>query len=309
MKRENIQKPRDRFEVHLTIREFSIPQGEEWTPRAAGWSVIQVRRGTGYYLLPQQNRELEPGAVLLTAGHSQGSLRASQLGELVLNSFSVLPTRLAGLITLSEQNFLEQAAGKKDSALKFFPPDSPQAARMNELCVSSERGGLLFRLDLFRLFIELFGRELEAPAATAGVSDAKRRLQVFLEEIPSSELLEMNFNELAQMTRCTSRHLSRIFHELVGMSFRERRADLRLSKARELLANSNSKVVDVALESGYKSLSLFNLMFARRFGTSPGKWRQKFTNCPKEPGYKKPKRLLEMGVGRFQTEPPARLSI
>jgi AraC-like DNA-binding protein len=29
----------------------------------------------------------------------------------------------------------------------------------------------------------------------------------------------------------------------------------------------------VALESGYQSLSLFNLMFKRRFGTTPAKWR------------------------------------
>ncbi|HWF19415.1 MAG TPA: helix-turn-helix transcriptional regulator [Verrucomicrobiae bacterium] len=75
-------------------------------------------------------------------------------------------------------------------------------------------------------------------------------------------------------THCTARHLSRIFHELAGMSFRDKRAELRLARARELLATTNSKVVDVALESGYKSLSLFNLMFARRFGMSPGKWRK-----------------------------------
>src|SRR5271168_536487 len=110
MNSENTQKPGGRYEMHLTIREFCIPQSEEWTPRAAGWSVIQIRRGTGYYLQPQRNRELEAGAVLLTAGGAQGSLRASQLGELCLNSFSVMPTRLAGLITLSEQNSLELAA-------------------------------------------------------------------------------------------------------------------------------------------------------------------------------------------------------
>jgi len=48
-----------------------------------------------------------------------------------------------------------------------------------------------------------------------------------------------------------------------------------MARARELLATSNSKVVEVALESGYKSLSMFNLVFTRRFGTSPGRWRQK----------------------------------
>src|SRR5205085_1049955 len=101
-----------------------------------------------------------------------------------------------------------------------------------------------------------------------------------LDKTPSSELLEMSFNELAQMTRCTSRHLSRIFQEIVGQSFRDKRAEIRLARARELLATSDSKVVDVALESGYKSLSLFNLMFSRRFGTSPGKWREKHSRRP-----------------------------
>ena len=47
-------------------------------------------------------------------------------------------------------------------------------------------------------------------------------------------------------------------------------------RARELLATTKSKVVDVALESGYQSLSLFNFMFNRRFGMSPGRWRQTF---------------------------------
>jgi AraC-like DNA-binding protein len=69
--------------------------------------------------------------------------------------------------------------------------------------------------------------------------------------------------------------LSRTFHELVGTSFSNQRVEIRMARARELLATSNSKVVEVALESGYKSLSMFNLVFTRRFGTSPGRWRQR----------------------------------
>lgn len=62
--------------------------------------------------------------------------------------------------------------------------------------------------------------------------------------------------------------------EVVGVSFRDKQTELRLSRARELLATTKGKIVDVALESGYQSLSLFNLMFSRRFGMSPGRWRQ-----------------------------------
>ena len=81
-------------------------------------------------------------------------------------------------------------------------------------------------------------------------------------------------SDLAQMARCTTRHLNRIFNDVVGMSFREKNTELRLARACELLATTQAKVVDVALESGYQSLSLFNSMFTRRFGVSPGKWRE-----------------------------------
>ena len=88
-------------------------------------------------------------------------------------------------------------------------------------------------------------------------------------------LLEISFDKLAQMTCCTPRHLSRIFQDVVGMSFSDKRAEIRLARAREVLATGESKVVEVAMESGYKSLSSFNLMFTRRFGISPGRWRKK----------------------------------
>jgi AraC-like DNA-binding protein len=259
------------------VREFSIQPKAEWVPRLAGWSLLQVNRGTGYFLQPELNRELEPGTVILLAGDVLGSLRASQLGELSFFLFNVMPRRLIGLMNLGEQNVFELAAARKESALQIFPPQSPVALKMTELCANQKRETLLFRLKLLQLFVEAFGNELEQIKSSAHeeTGDARKRLQTFLKQTPPSELLEMNFDELARLTHCTVRHLSRIFQQEVGMSFREKRAELRLARARELLATINSKVVDVALESGYKSLSLFNLMFSRRFGTSPGKWRRK----------------------------------
>jgi AraC-like DNA-binding protein len=216
------------------------------------------------------NRELETGALLVAATSAPGSIRASQLGGMALYSFKVIPSRLTGLITLGEQHFFETA----DRGPRLFSSRHPAAMRMGELCTKRGRGGLLFRLQLLEVFAELFGDEAEQDPPVEQSTDARKRLQDFLEQTPSSELLEMSFSELARKTRCTSRHLSRIFHELTGISFRDKRAELRLARARELLATTDCKVVDVAMESGYKSLSLFNLMFARHFGMSPGRWRK-----------------------------------
>jgi AraC-like DNA-binding protein len=260
------------YEGHLAIREFSIPAGGEWSAPLTEWSVIRVG-GAGYYLQPQVNQELEAGSVILIPGGVKGSIRASLLGALSAHAFSVTPARLTGLITLIEQRQLEMAASRQENAVQIFSGTSPAAAKMKELQAGKKRDGLLFRLKLLEFFVELAGPELAQTAPEGETSDAKTRLQLFLQETPSSELVEMNFNELAQRAHCTSRHLGRIFQELVGMSFRDKRAEIRLERARELLATTDCKIVDVAMESGFKSLSLFNLMFARRFGISPGRWR------------------------------------
>lgn len=270
-----MKKQERNYELHLALREVIVPPGGEWAPHSPGWLMAQVTNGTGYCLQPQSSQELEPGAVILAAGHGPGRIRASQLSGLALTLFSVIPARLTGLITLGEQDFLARAATRPELSLRVLPPRDTAAVKMGKLCAAGNSRGLMFRLNLLQLFVEAFGHELQQAACEWDTNDARERLRALLEQTPSAELMEMSFDELARNTHCTPRHLSRIFHDLVGTSFRDKRAELRLTRARDLLATSRSKVVEVALESGYKSLSLFNLMFTRRFGTSPGRWRQR----------------------------------
>ncbi len=274
-----MKKSEFKYQPNLAIREFAIPSGGEWVPQSNGWSLLHVRQGAGYCLQPGSNLELVAGSLLMGfMGHLQGGIRASQLGELSLCSFNIIPERLTGLTTLGEQQFLKLPPAN-ESLLKILPPDSPAALKTGALFAGKNRSGLLTRLKLLQIFAEFFlvdePGQPESTELNGDGSNALKRLQEFLKELPASELLEMNINELAQRTHCTARHLSRIFCKLVGKSFTEKRAELRLEKARELLAASNSKVVQVALDSGYNSLSQFNLMFARRYGISPGKWRRK----------------------------------
>jgi AraC-like DNA-binding protein len=264
------------YEPHLAIKKFSILPGKEWSPRSCEWSLIQVESGAGYWLRAQSFAELEKGTALLVSGDGQGRIRASQLNSMSLYSSNVMPDRLTGLITRSEQGFLKQAVSQTGLAFQVFPPRHPIALKMTEICANCNQRGLLFRLALLQLFVEIFDKQLDQAVPVPENGDARERLHTFLMETPSDTLLEMDSNKLAQIIHCTPRHFSRIFFELTGMSFYDRRAEIRLARASELLATSRSKVVEVAFESGYRSLSLFNQMFTRRFGMSPGKWRKKF---------------------------------
>lgn len=263
------------YEPHLVFRQHSIAPKGEWTPRFSGLAFIQVSRGNGYFLKSQVNQELSTGTVLVVSGTAPGTIRASQIGEFSVSFFNVIPSRLSGLMTLAEQRALESTLASKEPGFQVFAPRSQMSNWMEELAASENPGGLAFRLKMLQLMAGVIDLGTTSGLEAVKAADASQRLELFLKQTPISDLLEMNFSDLAQMTNCTSRHLSRLFQKLVGMSFNDKRAELRLARALDLLATSNLKVVDVALESGFKSLSQFNQVFARQFGVSPGRWRQK----------------------------------
>jgi AraC-like DNA-binding protein len=268
-------KPEDSFEPQLVINEIALPPGGEWSPQLSGWLVIHVNSGAGYWLHPRRNCELQPGTVLLFSDQIHGCLRASQVGELQLQFFRTEPAKLAGLVTMADQKLLQAAAGDHQLSLRVLPPNAQFTDRFKQL--GSAEAGNTFpgRVQLLQLFLEVFDVNFHQPPAVAtGIVDARERLKQMLDQTPVAELIELGFAGLASKTRCSPRHVSRLFTDLVGVSFREKQTELRLARACELLATTESKVVDVAIESGFQSTSLFGVMFKQRFGVGPAKWRE-----------------------------------
>ena len=100
------------------------------------------------------------------------------------------------------------------------------------------------------LFAAVLRTELATvtPASTTS-PDARFRLRQWLTQSPEAELLSRPVEDFARELSCSVRHFSRLFHEAVGVSFREKQTDLRLLKARQLLTRSDAKIIHVALES------------------------------------------------------------
>jgi AraC-like DNA-binding protein len=278
------QEASDSYEPQLVLNELILPPGGEWLPRLAGWLVIYVSSGVGYWLDPRLNWELQTGAVVLLSEQIQGCIRASQVGELRLRFFRVEPTKLIGLVSLADQALMQSAARDEKLSLRLLSPDAQVADKLSELSSDQTRNTLAARVQLLQLFLELFGVKFPQPEADgAGVLDARDRLQDLLKQTPVAELLELSFARLVSQTRCSPRHASRLFTELVGVSFREKQAELRLARACDLLATTDSKVAEVALESGYQSTSLFNMKFKQRFSVSPAKWRAELKGNGRKP--------------------------
>src|ERR1044071_6999923 len=93
------------FEPHLVIKDLALRAGSEWMPQPCGWPFLHFTRGVGYWLHPRGNQELPTGSVLLFSERVQGTIRVSQVAEVLIHWFRLQPERLTGLVSLSEQQF------------------------------------------------------------------------------------------------------------------------------------------------------------------------------------------------------------
>jgi AraC-like DNA-binding protein len=260
----------------LVLRELTLVPAGEWSPVFPGWLLMHLTKGLGYWMQPRGTQELPSGSVLVLSEQACGTIRSTQLGPAVCHFFFVEPRKLTGLITLAEQRRLEEASKTEAGSVRLLRTTDPIAADFSRLCEQRGESQVRARLLMLDLFIRAVETVLKVRnAEPIPVPGAKSRLETLLNDLPPAELVDLDFSELVARVGCGPRHFGRIFQQLVGMSFREKQAEVRLDRAQELLAHTQSKVLEVAIESGYQSLSLFNLMFKKRFGTTPGKWRER----------------------------------
>ena len=238
--------------------------------------MVRVAEGVGYWLQPGvATRQLGAGDGLMVVGNGNGVLRASQLGPLKLQFFTIQPQYLNGLLTVAESHQLEAAPNRPASCVSIFTADEPLAQRFTRLVEQSHRERLPVRCGMLLLWANAIAELLPAPAfESAGSGKLLERFRQLVGQMPEAELSQCSLRDLAGRLNCSERHFTRLFREEFGVPFRARQIELRLQRARQLLTNSDDKIINVAYDSGYRHLGLFNSMFKKRFGTTPSEWRR-----------------------------------
>ncbi len=81
-------------------------------------------------------------------------------------------------------------------------------------------------------------------------------------------------DDVAQHLRLSAEHVARIFKREESMTVFDYLRDLRIERAKTLLAPSSLAVHDIAREAGYSSATLFCRNFKRATGMTPAHYRQ-----------------------------------
>lgn len=103
----------------------------------------------------------------------------------------------------------------------------------------------------------------------------KQKFTSLLEYINSHYMEELDLEKVATDIGFSKFHFSRLFKQYTGYTFCDYVNYCRLRVAEELLARPDCSITEVALQSGFPSISTFNRLFKQHKGCSPSEYRAK----------------------------------
>ncbi len=227
-------------------------------------------------------QRLAPGDIFGFGGLAPAKVRAVPEVEASFFWFSALAEHLFPLFTSDELHLLRSVMAFYEGG-RYYPATRRLARKCHKLIRNvPPEFNLPHRVHLLHVVGTILSPELRnrrlAPAAARTEAEAATQA---LEKLSVSEILDSRVSELAEKLDYSLRHLNRLFHQHFGISLTGLRMELRLLKAACLLRDPAVQVNVVAEQCGFKQLTLFHSCFRRRFGSSPGHWRQTVApTCP-----------------------------
>ena len=280
------------WQRHLVLQEILVEPACEWQSTPDAWYFVRLKQGQAYWLAHSQTLELAVDSVLVLPPGALGTLRASQIGPVQLQYFTLHPDGLTDLLTLIEREHLESAVARAWREGYLAPKDLPLGAAFRELAATpATEDNFKRRCQALLLAALAFNPEFSglAPFPVEG-NCATRRFAEVVQGLSEEEIIRRSPRELAKLCGCSPRHFSRLFHERFGRTLRKRQTEIRLRKAQRLLSQSEVKIINVAMDCGYRHLGLFNAMFRKYLGMTPTEWRQR-QGRKQPPAPTKPKRV------------------
>lgn len=134
--------------------------------------------------------------------------------------------------------------------------------------------GLLLRLAVLRL-LPLYGQVSQTDYTPPEVDEKQDLAYTVLHYIDThlTELDEMG--EISERLGYSYAHLSRVFHEKMGMTVVQYFSSRKLELAREYLATGEESITEVAAKLHYSSVYAFSRAYKTYFGESPRATRTK----------------------------------
>ncbi len=119
-------------------------------------------------------------------------------------------------------------------------------------------------------------RGIFARLIKSSLEEGKDKVQWAYEMLREGFNKDINLEKVSSALNLSSKYLSRAFKERYGKRFTELKKSLRMEKARELLANTEMSITEVAIEVGFSCPEVFSRSFKEEHGITPSEYRSLF---------------------------------
>ncbi|NFT05799.1 helix-turn-helix domain-containing protein [Clostridium botulinum] len=125
------------------------------------------------------------------------------------------------------------------------------------------------------LYILTTNFKVEGTTNSTDINKNSERIKNILNYISENYTEKISLNNLADTFYLSMPYISKIFKELIGLSFSDYLTEVRLSHAIKDLANANLKIEYIAEKNGFSNTRSFVSAFKNKYDYLPSKYRKK----------------------------------
>ncbi len=170
------------------------------------------------------------------------------------------------------------------SGITDFPahvtPDHPDHSRLqfcitqiDQLCDKRPTG---YQLAVKGLLLQLFFLLISASPVEHLNPKGKKfldKIKLILSHIQENYARPIPIKEVADICFYSESHFMKFFKDCMGVSFTQYLNNYRLQAAAQLLRETDDNILEIASSAGFDNLSYFNRTFKKKYGLTPGQYR------------------------------------
>ena len=234
----------------------------------ADFKVCLALAGDAVWEIEDRAYRIQPGDIIfLSIGQKRHFTAFGEQGFLLC----VFTLKRSAFQNIHHFMFLLDRAKRQNNVIK----ETGLSSLLREIYEEWAAGGSfsyeLASAKLTEFFIKA-ERETKYSLSPAGKID--RELLELMDYIDANIANGISLAAVAQRAGMTQSAFSRRFSAVNGISFKEYLIERKIERAIFLLRNTNRKMIDIAQDSGFDSISGFYSAFKKKTGTTPSKFSE-----------------------------------
>lgn len=182
-----------------------------------------------------------------------------------LSSISEVFTKV---ILINQNSSVSTSSATKKAMLDIY----------EEYFKGTELSELKVYVKLIEMLIAVYEGEILSQKKLSGITDEKlgeynERIGFILKYIEKNYTEDLTLDKLAEISGYSKFHFSRIFKRYVGISHTDYVSKVRVNAVQQLLLDPELSITEVAMNSGFSSISSFNRIFKKIKHCTPSEFK------------------------------------